>query len=150
MCVSVTSDPPVVLWLIPNIRPEEIKSEWLYALDETSVVQTLPTGFRIVRVEDGSTVYSWDPVALAATSQDPARTPAFWNSYEPFAGKTPGTILLFNKTATAFVVDLTTGALNELPVDASVPAGFYVQPGLHKQQVVLLSPTEARIRTIQP
>jgi len=150
MCVSVASDPPVVLWLIPNIRPEEIKSERVYALDETSVVQTLPTGFRVVRVEDGSTVYAWDTVALAAASQDPARTPAFWKSYEPFAGKTPGTILLFNKTAIAFVLDLATGVLSELQIDNSVPAGFTMRSGLSKQQAVLLSPTEARIRTIQP
>ena len=150
MCVSTASDPPVVLWLIPNTRPDEIRSEVVYALDESTVVQTLPTGFRIVRVEDGSTVYSWDTAALAAASQDPARTPAFWKTYEPFAGKTPGTVLLFNKTALAFVLDLATGALSELPIDATVPSGFQLQSELTKQQAVLLSPTEARIRTIQP
>jgi hypothetical protein len=96
-CVSVTSEQATTLWRIPNTRPDQIEAERVYALDDTSVVQTLPTGFRVVRISDGAVLYTWDP-ARSRRWLATDRTPDFGRR-RTVCGQNSGTVLLVNKTA---------------------------------------------------
>lgn len=144
--VLLTTDPPAMLWRLTNSRPDLIEREQVYPLDESTLVQTQPTGFRIVRIEDGAVLHAWDPIALS--SANPDTSPSYWSGFRVSAGSAPGTALLFDSSSVVFVLDIATGSLNKGMVNASVPAGFAIQPDLYRQKAVFLSPTGARIRNL--
>jgi hypothetical protein len=118
-------------------------------LDSATIV-TDETGrgqFRIVDDTSGTVRYVFDPDVLAAHDENPAASRANWATYQPFPGAKPGSIVLFNRTKTAFTLDLSSNELTPFVADVSTPLGAMLQSDYLLERAVLLSPTSIVLRS---
>jgi hypothetical protein len=128
-----------------SVAPQVFES---HLLDSDRVLLRMSRGcFKVVRLSDGSTDYTYDPGALAGEVLE--HNAAYWGGFSPFPGSAPGTLTLFDGTPAAYTLDLTTDTLTARTIAAaSPPAGFTFRNRIDAQRFVFLSATQIRIRTI--
>jgi hypothetical protein len=118
----------------------------MIATDETGRGQ-----FRIVDVASGAVRYRFDPDALLTNDDGggPEANWKYWGSYRPYPGAKPGSIVLFNKTSTAYRLDLASGLLTPFAANVAIPAGAVLR-SFSGERVLLLTPTSVRLRSSGP
>jgi hypothetical protein len=95
---------------------------------------------------DGSVAYRFDPEALAAAQ--PGTSWADFSKYTPWPTSDADRVLLLDGSSAGKLLRVSTGALQPLTVDVSLPAGFTFVPGRHGGRLLLVSATHLRVRSI--
>lgn len=142
------SSPPTLQWTSQNQSCTKAYTG-ARVFDVTRVVaERSDGGFELVRVADGVVEYTFDPAAMDQADNNPAMTRNDWASYQVYPGSTPDTATLFNRTSSAFSLNLRTGVCTPLPVDVSTPAGHEVRRQIDGGRMVVLGANEVRIRPV--
>jgi len=144
-----TINPASVYWGFPrpdNIHPEVMKVRTL----DSSNIATEETGrgqFRVIDISTGAVRYRFDPDLLPENEAFSGTNWNYWTAYRAFTDATPGTIVLSNKTSTAYRLELSTGELTPFSVNVSPPTGYLLRAGFSTARTIFLSPSGARIRS---
>jgi hypothetical protein len=104
------------------------------------LVEQFASAFKVLGT-NGTVRYSYNPRHL--NDSDPRKN----RPYKPYEGPTSKSIVFYDGTADAFVVDVSSGSLERTRADINPPIGFDMKPSLLKQKLFFFSPKEIRGRS---
>jgi len=144
-----TGTPPTSLWVRTLTESYLPEFTGVHAFDSNRVIaQQANGGFQLIRVADGSVEYVFDPAVMAVSTDHPGKTRDEWAAYNLFADATANSAVLFDGKTSGYTLDLTTGTLTERSFDVSASPGSVVVPKFEAGRIVILGPTQVRVRKI--